>query len=204
MTSPSNLLGASRRELRHLLETGHPIAPAELDDSVYRGISLGLPAWVEALSWKTFVKTFHRDPETSRLRGWNVRLEQDGLDAPCRPMRRGTGEIKAFGHFEVVPWTGQRAPVGHGPGLLIDYGRGQNAGLDPIGRLRDPIVALRSGDCTLLLGWSYLALGWSLPTPSFFSLERVGPLDKSWMPGSKSALRPPSSCAEEGRYAAQP
>ena len=50
-----------------------------------RGTSLGLPALVEKLTWKTFQKTFYRDPRTGRLLGWNVRLEQDGLDAPSRP-----------------------------------------------------------------------------------------------------------------------
>ena len=53
-----------------------------------RGISLGLPAWVERLSWKKFAKAFHRDPRTQRLRGWNVRIEQGALQR-ARP--RGGG-----------------------------------------------------------------------------------------------------------------
>ena len=61
---------------------GHPVDPAQLEGWVYRGTSLGLPSLVERLTWKTFQKAFWRDPATGRLLGWNVRLEQDGLDAP--------------------------------------------------------------------------------------------------------------------------
>jgi hypothetical protein len=46
-------------------------------------------------------------------------------------------------------------------------------------RMRDPIVALHEGSVDLLLGWSYLDLGfWRMPTPSYFLLEREGPLER--------------------------
>ncbi len=44
----STLLAADRAQLATILQGGHPIDPASLDDSAYRGISLGLPRWVEA------------------------------------------------------------------------------------------------------------------------------------------------------------
>lgn len=173
----SQLLSADRRQLGEALRGGHAVEPSALDDSCYRGISLGLPSWVERLSWKTFMKTFHRDPETGLLRGWNLRLEQDGLDAPCRPKLRRDGAPWSFGHFEVVDPTEHGVPEALRAGLLIHYGRGGNGALDPIGLLRDPIVALRPGDASLLLGWSYLDLGFACPTPSYFSLERIGALE---------------------------
>jgi hypothetical protein len=160
-----NLLDLPRRELARLLREGHPIKPTALDDKQYKGISLGLPAWVDRLAWKTFVKTFHRDPDTGLLRGWNIRLEQDGVDAPVRPMTTRSGDPKSFGHFKVVEYDG--------PGLLIKYN---------FSPLRDPIVALRPGDPTLLLGVSYLRLGIKVPTPSYFSLHLDGPL--AFIPGS--------------------
>ena len=172
----STLLCADRPQLAAALAGGHSIDPAALDDSAYRGVSLGLPRWVEALSWKTFMKCFQRDPESGRLHGWNVRLEQDGTEAPCRAKTRRDGHPASFGYFGVVD------PLAHGvaehlsAGLLIHYGLGGNAALDPISRLRDPIVALRPGDASLLLGWSYLDLGFACPTPSYFTLERVGNL----------------------------
>ncbi|MEE2830454.1 MAG: hypothetical protein VX498_14800 [Myxococcota bacterium] len=182
MIGALDLLGLSRAELRELLRQGHPIEASDLDDCCYRGVSLGLPAWVDRLSWKTFMKAFHRDPATGLLRGWNLRLEQDGVEAPCRPQRRPDGSLLSFGHFEVVDPEQHSVPQGLGRGLLIHYGRGGNARLDPLQLLRDPIVALQPGDPSLLLGWSYLDLGLALPTPSYFSLELVGPLGEPVRP----------------------
>ena len=52
--------------------------------------------------------------------------------------------------------------------LLIDYGKSGT---------RDPLVAVKEGSSELLLGWTYLDLGVTrIGTPSFFVLEREGPL----------------------------
>jgi hypothetical protein len=160
----ADLLHASRRDLRALLEGGHPVDPAELADTVYRGISLGLPAWVERLSWKKFAKAFHRDPETGAVRGWNIRIEQDGLELPWRARVR-RGRTWTFGHFAVVR---ERAHV------VLDYGAGRALAMRAV---RDPLVALEAGSAHLLLGRSDIALGTArLATPSYFVLEREGPL----------------------------
>ena len=163
----------TRRQLASALRQGHAIDASKLDDSQYRGISLGLPAWMERLSWKTFQKTFHRDPRTGQLRGWNVRAEQRGLDAPTVPRLR-KGVPWSFGHYRVVDLS-ERVPRGLRTGLLIDYS--PEGGL--AGRVRDPIVALDEGSVERLLGWSYVDLGlFCLPTPSYFLLEREGQLDR--------------------------
>jgi hypothetical protein len=172
----SDLIGLTRPALRQALAAGHPVDPSALNDTEYRGISLGLPAWVERLSWKKFKKVFHRDPESGALRGWNVRLEQNELDGPCVPLEK-KGEPFTFGHYVVVDPEGRRVPKGADRGLLIHYGLGRNARFDPMSFLRDPIVCVNEDDPTLLLGWSYLDLGWfRLGTPSFFTLEYDGPL----------------------------
>jgi hypothetical protein len=166
------LVSMPRSALMRVLREGHPVDPARLDDTEYRGVALGLPAFVERLTWKTFQKTFHRDPATGHLRGWNVRLEQRGLDAPSVPLRAG-GEPVTFGHYRVVALDPSRAPRGLRTGILIDYGLGDNARLDPMGLMRDPLVAVHPGSVELLLGWSWIALGpMQLGTPSFFTLER--------------------------------
>ncbi len=182
LTEPAPDVAALRamrpRELRTVLAAGHPIDPAALDDTLYRGVSLGIPRWVERLAWTTFVKTFHRDPETGDLRGWNVRLHQRGLEGPVEPMRDpNSDEQRTFGHFRVVDCEGRRVPDGADGGLLIHYGLGGNRAWDGIRLLRDPIVALSPGSTERLLGWSYLDLGVRVPTPSYFLLERVGALD---------------------------
>lgn len=181
--SRDQLLVMKRRELADLLGRGHPIDPHALDDTAYRGISLGLPRWAERLSWKTFQKTFHRDASTGQLRGWNVRVEQRGLDAASVPKLR-RGAPFTFGHYEVVELP-ESAPRGLRRGLLIDYS--PERGL--VSRVRDPIVALHEGSVELLLGWSYVDLGWlRIPTPSYFVLEREGPLrPESVAPSSRQA-----------------
>lgn len=170
------LLDADHRTLRALLASGHPIDPDAIAGWQYRGVSLGMPAIIDRLAWKTFVKAFHRDPGVGFVRGWNVRIRQTGVLGPVEPMRR-RGTVFAFGHFRVVDPRGYRMPAGTDRGLLLDYGLGGNAMLDPTTRLRDPIVALEAGSADLLLGWSYLDLGvGNVSTPSFFTLERHAPV----------------------------
>ncbi len=164
----ADLLTLDRASLMELLRSGHPIDPRALDDTEYHGVSLGLPQVVEALTWKKFKKTFHRDRKTGALRGWNVREEQNGLDAPWIDRRDKSGAPISFGHYQVVDPRGRKMPDGCDRGLLIDYGRA---------RLRDPIVALQSDDASLLLGWTYVDLGITrVGTPSYFTLTRGGPL----------------------------
>jgi len=171
MIGRDDFLTMNRQQLAESMRRGHAIDAHALDDSAYRGISLGLPRWAERLSWKTFQKTFHRDPATGVLRGWNVRVEQRGLDAPSTALVR-RGAPFTFGHY-VVTDLPTRTPRGIQRGLLIDYTPG--GGLTS--RVRDPLIAVNEGNVDLLLGWSYVDLGLvRLPTPSYFLLEREGPI----------------------------
>lgn len=155
------VLAASPAQLASWLANGHPIAPEQLAGAEYHGTSLGMPRWVERLTWKWFVKAFVRDGD--RVRGWNVRVDQR---APWSPKRRRGAPI-TFGHFVAVR---------DGDHTLLDYGAGNRA-LDPIRVLRDPLVALDPGSANRLLGVSLLAVGGArLPTPAYFLLERGGPV----------------------------
>ncbi len=163
----SALLHASGRELARAMEEGHAFDPAELAGWVYRGTSLGLPAWVERLTWKKFAKAFDRDRASGAVHGWNVRVEQDDLDRPWTPKRR-RGHAVTFGPFAVVTAAGDR--------VVLDYGVGRG----PLRALRDPLVALTAGSTELLLGRSLVALGVAtVATPSYFLLERGDRLDAS-------------------------
>lgn len=156
------LLGASPAQLATWFANGHPVAPEQLADAEYHGTSLGLPAWLEKLTWKQFTKVFVAD--RGRVRGWNVRVDQR---APWTPrMRRG--RPITFGHFAALADDGR---------LMLDYGRGGNRRIDPIGTLRDPIVALEPNRADRLLGVSLVDIaGTRLPTPAYFLLERGGPV----------------------------
>lgn len=170
------ILSLGGAALRERLIGGHPIDPAALDDTEYRGIALGLPRLIERLTWKTFQKVFYRDPGSGALWGWNVRLRQDGIDAPSVPLVR-RGAPRCFGPYRVEPAAGYRAPLPCGQGLMLDYGAGPTSALSP---MRDPLVALIPGQVDLLLGWSYVDLGFArIPTPSYFLLERERPLGEA-------------------------
>jgi hypothetical protein len=179
-----SLRHASRAELRRRIVEGFAVDPAALEGFAYRGTALGLPRVAELITWKTFQKTFWRHASSGRLLGWNVRLEQDGVDAPSRPMRR-RGEPVTEWNYEVIsphgpsprPGGGPRAPVpmppGFDRGLVIDYSLAPNPLLATVRLVKDPLVALTEGDYDELLGVSYLVLGGqTLETPTYFTLER--------------------------------
>lgn len=166
------------KQLAQALAQGHPVNPKELDDTEYKGISLGMPAFIDKLAWKTFKKVFHRDPQTGYLRGWNVRIEQTGLYGEYVPKQKNGGPF-AWGHYRVVDNGGRKAPRPVPKGaLLIDYGLGGNHPLDLSTRfMRDPLVALQKDSAEMLLGWSYFEIGpFTLSSPSYFLLLRDGPL----------------------------
>jgi len=178
-----DLLEASARELREAFRTGYAFDASALDDTEYKGVSLNMPRFVEKLTWKKFKKVFHRDPETGHLRGWNVRLEQNALEAPCVAKTR-RGAPFTFGHFRVVEAGGRKMPVPGKPPLVLDYALGENSALDFMRFVRDPIVALNPDDPRLLLGCMYVELGpLRIPTPSFFTLE--------WERALGAPVRPP-------------
>ncbi|MBK8257208.1 MAG: hypothetical protein IPK82_31610 [Polyangiaceae bacterium] len=171
MTTARELRTASRDELRAHILSGYPVDPTAVEGWVYRGTSLGLPGWVERLTWKTFQKTFYREPQSNRLMGWNVRLEQDGIDAPSRPKMRDHVPVTEW-FYEVVDPEGLPMPAGFNRGLMIDYALGPN----PPGTVyftKDPLVSLSPDNADELLGVSYLVIaGRCIETPTYFTLER--------------------------------
>lgn len=170
----NDLLAASRPALRERMRAGFHVEHATLADSAWLGVSLGMPAWVDRLAWKTFVKTFAREDGGDSLRGWNVRLEQTGIDGPVRPLLR-RGRPIHFGHYRVRELVPRGATADLPRGVLLDYGAGDNFVADPTRLLRDPVAALDEAG-TVLLGWTYLALGGGVGTPSWFVLRRLGSL----------------------------
>lgn len=171
-----DLLSLSTKELAQHLRAGYPIAAHDLDHTLYRGVSLGLPRWAEALTSKTFAKTFYR-AEDGGLYGWNVRLQQTGITGPIAPKMRGDSPV-CFGYYGVTSAQEYGLPQNLSQGLLIQYRLGPNHAAHPIRWVRDPLVALNPQDPSLLLGWSYVHLaGKILPTPSYFALQRESTLE---------------------------
>ncbi len=177
--TPEDVYALTTDGLYRLLAEGHRVSPDAIAEHEYRGVSLGVPGWVERLSWKKFRKSFHRD-ETGALMGWNTRLRQNGLEQPDRPMEK-KGAPFTFGPYGVFPMDAYRLPKRRGgqvradQALMLDYGARPNP--PHLSRLRDPLVSVHEGDASLLFGWSYLDLGFtSRTTPSFFLLQSPAPI----------------------------
>lgn len=154
ITDPRELVGASRAALAALAARGTAFDPGALAGHRYDGISLGLPRWIERLTWTKFAKAFARDPATGALRGWNIRITDDGLDRPWTPKARRDGGAITFGHFAVCTSAAGAVALRYRGGVLVD-----------------PLVALAGPD--LLLGSTHVVVaGRSVQTPSWFVLRR--------------------------------
>jgi len=114
----------------------------------------GLPSVIERFTWKTFQKTFYRDPASAvcsveRASGGKTHRRTEPSEAARRPPRDRVA-------LRGIPPDGVPMPLSFDRGLVIDYSRTESAGT--IRLIKDPLVALTAGSADELLGVSY----WSL------------------------------------------
>jgi hypothetical protein len=161
-------------ELFDIVRRGHPLDVDALADTTYTGIDLSMPKLFHRFMWKSFRKTFHRDPVSGALRGWNVKVEQTGWDTPPRPLRDKRGRALTFGHYEVRPAAGMRFPKDWQGGHYLDYHVAGNKPGDVPARFGYcPLVSVNAGDPELLLGWEVFKVGpVYLPLRDFWVLKR--------------------------------
>lgn len=164
-------------DLFEVMRRGLPLDLEAIADTTYTGIDLSMPALFHRLMWKSFRKTFHRDPATGVLRGWNVKVEQTGWDTPPAPLRKSNGERITFGHYEVRPADSLGFPKGWNGAHYLDYHVAGNTFFDAARVARCPVVSVNEGDSDLLLGWEVLHIGGVfVPIRDFWALKREGPL----------------------------
>jgi hypothetical protein len=172
-----DLLQMERRELNRVMFQAHPMDLQTLENSNYTGVDISLPKLMNRILWKTFRKTFYRDPATGVLRGWNVRVEQTGWDGSTVPMRDKRGQMVTFGHYEVRPTADLKFPGGWQGHHYLDYRFAGNPSLDWTRFLYCPLVAVNAGDSNLLLGWEVIRIGAAvIPLGDYWLLKREGPL----------------------------
>jgi hypothetical protein len=115
---------------------------------------------------RTFIKGFAI--ADGRAEGWNLRVKQNGLRGPWRPVPHA----RRYGHFTatyVDPTSADRVYL---HAVLLNYAAGRGRRLSPLRLLRDYVVNVRSGSNEVLVGRAYLALlRWRIPL-GFFLLER--------------------------------
>lgn len=176
----ADLLKMDNAQLHRIIERAYPLDLDALAGKQYQGVDLSLPALVNKILWKTFRKTFHRDPGSAVVRGWNVRMEQRGIDGERVPMRGRDGKVKSFGHYQVCSAAGVAFPRGWKGTHYLDYRVAGNKPLDwPANAGFCPLVAVNEGSMDLLLGWEIFKLGpLAVPLPDYWALRLEGPLEE--------------------------
>lgn len=178
-TTLDDLLSMSNDALFDIISRGEPLDLSALEDTSYTGIDLSMPALFHRFFWKTFRKTFHRDPKTGKLRGWNVKVEQTGWEKAPLPKRDSRGKPMTFGHYEVLPAGGLPFPRGWKGGHYLDYRHAGNPMTDPARLGYCPLVSVNPGSSELLLGWEvFNVCGKLVPLNDFWVLRREGKLAK--------------------------
>lgn len=172
----ADLLAMDRHQLHAVIARAYPLDLGALEEKQYQGVDLSLPPFINRILWKTFRKTFHRDPQTGVLRGWNYRMEQTGIDGARVPKKRN-GRNWTFAHYEVRSAAGLRFPRGWKGAHYLDYGVPGNPFGENLGYT--PLVAVNEGSMDLLLGWEIFKLGpLFIPLPDYWALRLEGPLEE--------------------------
>lgn len=185
MSSPdlltlADLLKLDNAQLHRIVARAHPLDLDAIAGRQYQGVDLSLPPIVNKILWKTFRKTFHRDPGSPVVRGWNVRMEQRGIDGERVPMRGRDGKPITFGHYHVCSAAGIAFPRGWKGAHYLDYRVAGNKPLDwPANAGFCPLVAVNEGSMELLLGWEIFKIGpLAVPLPDYWALRLEGPLEE--------------------------
>ena len=148
-------------------------AMPELDALVgweFRGINrMPLNALADLAGIKKFVKGFFR--EGDRVMGYNIRVARNVLDGRWH-LKPSDSEPKRFGFYEVAPVDPTTRDNEYLHAVLLDYGKGGNAKLDPTAGLRDYLVQVDANNPDLYLGKAYYAIGPMRLVSNFFILER--------------------------------
>jgi len=177
--------------LRRVMDAGHPLEPDVLAGRQYLGVDLSLPGWARRILWLTFRKTFVRDEADGGVRGWNVRMEQHGVDGPRVPLRARDGRPRTFGHYRLRSAAGTRFPRGWSGTHVLDYTTAGNLWGDFARLAYTPLVAVNEGSQDLLLGWEVLRLGGRLvPLPLYWALRHDGPVEDV-VPPPRPVREPP-------------
>lgn len=196
-TTLDDLLQMKSADLYAIVQRAEPLDLDAIANTSYTGIDLSLPAWMTALLWKSFRKTFYRDPETGVLRGWNVKVEQTGWALPPKAKVDGQGRALTFGHYEVRSAQGLQFPRGWQGPHYLDYRFAGNKLLDfPASAGYCPLVSVNAGSSELLLGWEIFNVGGvQIPLADFWALKREGPLaaaDVVARPDGRTKARSPT------------
>lgn len=171
-----DLMTMSGKALHAIMQTGRPLDLDSMAGQNYLGTDLSMPRIGQKILWQTFRKTFVRDEVHGDVRGWNVRMEQHGIDGPRVPIRNKNGDPKTFAHYRVRSAEGLRFPKGWKGAHYFDYTIAGNGPVDRWGFT--PVVAVNEGNSDLLLGWEVFKFGrFFVAPPLYWAIKADGPVD---------------------------
>ncbi len=168
--SYETLCASTNEALDEVLLQGSMPELEALDGWEFRGYNVN-PA-SELIRARKFKKGFYLDPaDTSRMRGYNVKVEQNGLLNPwVDQMQHGAPVRHAL--YTVYPVRADDRDNRYLNALMLNYGQGDNPPLDPSRVLRDYLVKVSPDNDDLFLGKAYAAIGPLRSFGGFFVLER--------------------------------
>ncbi len=151
-------------ELNKVMANGATPLTEELAGYEFRGFNP--PAHMKALGIQKFIKGFFQDAKG--LGGYNtfVQSPRSGLKGPWE------SKGKRHGFYDVLPISRGARYDEFTNAVLLDYGSGRNASLDPESAIRDYLVQVDPGNPELYLGKAYLDLGAFRFFSNFFIIER--------------------------------
>lgn len=174
-----DLMAMEAKALHEVMCQGHALEPEELSGRMYLGVDLSMPQFMRKLLWHTFRKTFVHDESSGVLRGWNVRMEQHGVDGERIPLQDRHGKPVTFGHYQLRSAEGIDFPKDLKCPNFLDYTRAGNSTFDLARFGYTPLVAVNEGSQDLLLGWEVFKLGPGfLPLPLYWALRYEGVLEE--------------------------
>lgn len=178
LLSLDDLMAMDGHQLEAVMARGHAVPTGGLEGTVYHGVDLSLPRWMQRILWQTFAKTFHRDAPGGPLRGWNVRVEQTGVGGELVYLRDRRGEPLTFGHYHLRDASPLTFPWGWSGAHYLDYRHAGNTFFDLARLATTPLIAVNEGSDALLLGWElFNVAGLMIPLRLYWALRRHGPLD---------------------------
>jgi len=169
-TTYEELIAMSNADLDRVMREGATPSEENLVGWEFRGFNP--PTFAKVLGFQKFIKGFFRDD--GGLAGYNLFVEdaRAGADAPWVP-KGGGGPSKRHGFYDVRPVKPGSRYDELPNAVLLDYGSGRNAKLDPEGRIRDYLVQVDPQNPDLYLGKAYLDLGLTSVFSNYFVIERL-------------------------------
>jgi choline dehydrogenase-like flavoprotein len=165
------LAALSGKELDQLMETSEAAKLEEVAGYEYRGWNVN--AMTKISGTRKFKTGFFGDPDRGYLRGYNVRIVQDGREWKWQVKKMKNKSVR-FAYFNVLPpFTHRKPKYEHEKSLIIDYAKsGAYFFLNPVKYTVDYVVCPNPKNRNLLLGKSNFEAGPLRFFMGYFILER--------------------------------